>query len=195
LSKTPNNAIAHLLRESQNRCRFEVEVALDGQSERPSDAFKLTERGISEFIAVRPERGAAEAEEEKITVWLAPRFENKEGVAATGVEEFDDGEWVRDVFLRVEGRENRFDIFRGKFHFVTSVMKKVRAVQAGQERDISARGDDGQPGRASTWSRARGPMSAGRNEASPLDMRNLLILLGGKVLGSDGERRRLVPRF
>jgi hypothetical protein len=48
---------------------------------------------------------------------LAPRFENVKGVAATRIEDFDDGDRIRDVFLRVEGRKECFDFLRDEFHF------------------------------------------------------------------------------
>jgi hypothetical protein len=81
---------------------LEVEVALEAQPERPANTLKLSERGVPQLVAVRPESGAAKPEEEKITVWLAATFQNVEGTSAARIEEFNDGDRIGDVFLRVE---------------------------------------------------------------------------------------------
>jgi hypothetical protein len=54
------------------------------------EAAAQNPRAADSFVgfAVRPEGGAAEAEE----VSLAPSFENKEGAATTLIEELDDGD-------------------------------------------------------------------------------------------------------
>lgn len=62
----------------------ELKVALDPEPERPANTLKLAERCVTQFVAVRPERGAAESEEQKITVRLVSRFQNVEGTYRKG---------------------------------------------------------------------------------------------------------------
>jgi hypothetical protein len=61
----------------------------------------------AQFIAVLSEWGAAESEEEQITVRLAPRFENVERIPATWMEELDDRDRIGDVLLRVKRWKDR----------------------------------------------------------------------------------------
>jgi hypothetical protein len=81
------------------RRRFEIEISLEAQPERPANTLKLSERGVPQLVAVRPERGAAISEEQKIAVLLAATFQNVESASAARIEEFDDGDRIRDVFL------------------------------------------------------------------------------------------------
>jgi hypothetical protein len=65
----------------RERRRFEVKVALDPQPERPTNALKVAVRGVTQLVAVRPERGAAESEKKKVAVRLAAPFQNVERVS------------------------------------------------------------------------------------------------------------------
>jgi len=86
-------------------------------SPRPSDTFKLAQRHVPQLIAVRPERGDTESEEEKVTIQLTTTFQNVQGVAATGVEKLDHRNRIGNVFLRVERWQGRFDFLRDELHF------------------------------------------------------------------------------
>ena len=47
-----------------------------------------------------------------------PNLQNVEGASAAGIEEFYDRDRIRDVLLRLEGREDRFDVLGDEFHFL-----------------------------------------------------------------------------
>jgi hypothetical protein len=102
---------------------------------------------IPEFIVVRPEGEATIAEEKKVTVGLAPRLENEERVAATGIEEFDNGEWIRNALRGVESGNGCFDFFRDEFHlwprFSYQVVGRTDEVLADTGRVTRDGGDAG----------------------------------------------------
>ena len=74
------------------------------------------ERHVPQLVAVRAERGDAEAEEQEIAVRLAASLKNLERIPPTGIKKFDDRDGIRDVLLRVKRGQGRFDFLGDEFH-------------------------------------------------------------------------------